>query len=115
MDLKLSLGQYVPSEHAGLETLSGQEELIQRVLMKLQAPRGAFPPLPDYGSRLYLLHREKPSHRNTAALLFAAEALEEEDSVTVESAEVSLSENGQLLVALRLTAAGEATAIELEV
>ena len=52
MELRLKDGKY-DSIGARLCTVSGAEELAQRVMMKLAARRGSFWPLPDYGSRLY--------------------------------------------------------------
>ena len=60
MALLLRGGDYVPDEMGGLRTVEGAEEVLQRVLFQLQARRGSFPFLPELGSRLYLLPREKP-------------------------------------------------------
>ena len=60
------------------------EETAQRVLLRLTARRGGFAPLPEYGSRLYLLPRTaKPSGYETAARQYIAEALAEEPAVEV--------------------------------
>ena len=80
MELKLENGRYVPGAAGGLETVSGREETLQRILMRLQAKKGAFPPLPDYGSRLHTLGTVKPSAREAAAKQFVFEALEGEDA-----------------------------------
>ena len=82
MELKLEQGAYVQAGN-GFVTVSGPEELAQRVMMRLTARRGGFAPLPQYGSRLYLLSRTaKPGQYETAAMQYIAEALEE---VTVTS------------------------------
>ena len=56
-------GDYVPDGAGGFLRAEGTDELLQRVLWKLSIPRGSFPFLPDLGSRLHLLAREKPSAR----------------------------------------------------
>ena len=60
MELKLIDGDYAADASGGLATVSGIEELAQRVLMKLTARRGSFPLMPDYGSRLYTCPRSSP-------------------------------------------------------
>ncbi len=102
MELKLEQGNYVPGE-VGLEQVSGIEELAQRVLMRLTAPRGSFALLPNYGSRLSMLPGIRPSHRESAALQFVAEALEEEVGLKLRSVELLApdgEEAGRLLVQL---------------
>lgn len=79
MEIRLTDGDYKPNGAGGFEQVSGEEELIQRVLFRLQAKRGAFPLMPELGSRLYLLGRERPTARLTAARQYIAEALAEEE------------------------------------
>ena len=83
MELKLSSGDYVPDGMGGLQTLSGSQEIVARVLFLLTARRGKFPFLPRLGSRLWTLTREKPSTRQALAAQYVAEALEEEPDVRV--------------------------------
>ena len=97
LELKLLDGEYVPGPQ-GPELVSGQEELAQRVLMRLTARRGAFPLLPEYGSRLYALSQVKPSQRALAARQYAAEALAEETELVLTDVELlSVSEEGSEL------------------
>ena len=56
-------GDYVPDGMGGLTALSGGAEVLARVLYRLTARRGALPFLPNLGSRLYQLCREKPAAR----------------------------------------------------
>ena len=67
METKLVNGDYVPDGLGGVERLSGADALLGRVLYRLTARRGQFPPLPELGSRLYLLGRETGANRLTAA------------------------------------------------
>ena len=86
MERKLVNGDYTPDGNGGLTVLSGTEELLQRALFRLTARRGAFPFLPELGSQLYRLPREKPSARQALAIQYAAQALEEETELTVTGA-----------------------------
>ena len=88
MELKLEQGDYVPDGAGGFETLEGAHALLARVLFRLTARRGQFPFLPEMGSRLYLLGREKPSARETLALQYVTEALAQEP---VDAEEVILT------------------------
>lgn len=91
-ELKWNNGDLVPDGVGGFCRLEGSEALVQRVLFKLSARRGSFPFLPQLGSKLYLLGREKPSARPALCDQYVRQALEEED-VTVT--EVSYSEQGE--------------------
>lgn len=111
MELKLTDGRYSASGSGGMELVSGYEELMQRVTMKLSARRGGFAAMPDYGSRLHLLYRTKPSDRQEAAKKYVAEALAEESDVTVEDLEVLELGNGALGLRLELMAGGGSAAV----
>lgn len=100
MELKLRDGRYVlDGKHVPME-LDGNDELAQRVALKLQVHRGTFLPMPDYGSRLYTLGRVRPAERETAARQFVLEALADEDGLTLETLELT-EKDGE--AALRLT------------
>ena len=86
MALKLMDGDYVPDGMGDFVSLCGAEDLLNRVLFKLTARRGSFPLLPEVGSRLYLLLREKPSARQAMGAAWAAEALADEDGLSVTEA-----------------------------
>lgn len=85
MEIKFVDGAYVADECGDFETVSGKEEILQRILFKLTAHRGGFPLLPELGSRLFLLPREKSSDRENAARQFIMEALQEEELVVLET------------------------------
>ena len=99
MELKLQNGDYVPDGVGGLLRVEGREALLQRAVFKLTARRGAFPFLPELGSRLWQLGKAPPAQQQAAAVQYAAEALEGE-ALTVESAE--LEPRGQGVVALKV-------------
>jgi phage gp46-like protein len=88
MEWKLIQGDYVPDGRGGLIDLGGGQEVLARVLYRLTARRGSFPFLPELGSRLYQLGREKPSERPALAAQYVAEALREEADLAVRSVEL---------------------------
>ena len=87
MERVLRDGDYVPNGTGGLLTQTGGEEVLARVLFRLTARRGGLPFLPDLGSRLYQLSREKPSARQPLAAQYVAEALRAEPELRVQSVE----------------------------
>ena len=89
MELRLEQGDYVPNGAGGFQRLEGAEALLQRVLFRLTARRGQFPFLPELGSRLYQLGREKPSAREALALQYVTEALVQEPDLAVMGAELT--------------------------
>lgn len=76
MSLKLRQGDYVTDGVGGFQQVSGKEELLENALFLLSARRGGFTLLPELGSRLYTLGRERPSVRADLAAAYAQEALE---------------------------------------
>ena len=107
MERKLIGGDYVPDGRGGLETLSQEEALLQRVLFRLTARRGQFPFLPNMGSRLYQLGREKPSAR---------QALRDETGLEVTGTQLDYAADrlGQLTVYLRWQGEDLSVSVELQ-
>lgn len=81
-ELQMTHGDFVPDGAGDFCRLEGSRALVQRVLFKLTARRGAFPFLPKLGSQLHTLGREKESARQALCMQYVRQALEEED-VTV--------------------------------
>ncbi len=96
MELKWKDKDYQTGETGGLETVSGGQELLQRVLMRLSARRGGFPFLPELGSRLHLLGREPERMRQNVAEVYVREALASEDGLEVIQVNLSEPEAGRL-------------------
>lgn len=114
MERKLINGDYVPDGTGGLTALNGSEEVLARVLYRLTARRGALPFLPELGSRLYLLGREKPSLRQSLAAQYVAEALKDETDLEVQS--VELEQDGETgILTVRLDWRGERLAAQLTI
>lgn len=115
MELKLENGRYVPNTQGSLERVSGKEELLQRIRMKLTARRGGFAAMPDFGSRLYLLGRTRPSERSSVAAQYVAEALADEKGLRLESLRLTDRGDGSADLALSFTASGEALQLETRI
>ncbi len=110
MELKLENGDYIFSG-GGVKTVSGAEELAQRITMKLTARRGKFWPMADYGSRLYtLLGGVKPADRETAIREFVAEALADEENLSLDSIDMRI-EGDVLHLGLSFSCSGTVVSI----
>ena len=94
-------GDYVANGAGGQVGLTGEEALLQRVLFRLTTRRGMFPLLPELGSRLWLLGRERGSGRLSAAREYVAEALAAED-VAVETVTLTDAGGGRLRLTAKL-------------
>lgn len=92
MELNLKNGDYIPNGSGGMERGEGAQAVLNRVLFRLTARRGGLPFLPELGSRLHEILREKPSVRLAAARQYVAQALEGEN---VEVTDVTLTQEGE--------------------
>ena len=115
MELQIQNGDYVPDGLGGFRRLTGGEALLQRVLFRLVPRRGAFPFMPELGSRLYLVLREKPAARQALAEQYVAEALAAEPGLTVEQVILTESGGGRAQVTVGLTWQGETLSVTVEV
>lgn len=88
MSLLLKDRDYVADGNGGVAVASGGDELLGEVLFRLNARRDSFPFLPGVGSRMHLLRRARASERESLALQYAVEALEELEDVAVTGAQV---------------------------
>lgn len=77
-------GDLVPNGAGGFTWVQGEQAVLQRALFKLIARRGSFPFLPELGSKLHTLCREKASARQGLCRQYVAQALEGEDVVIKE-------------------------------
>lgn len=115
MALELRNGDYVPDGVGGLRRVSGREALLQRVLFRLTARRGAFPFGKELGSRLRQLGQVPAAGRQTAAKQYVAEALADEKGVTVESVELAAGADGATVLTAELTYEGEKQLVTLDI
>ena len=106
MELLIQNGDYVPDGLGGLTGLTGGQEVLQRVLFRLQARRGGLPFLPRLGSMLHTLGREKTAARPALARRYVIQALEDED-VEVTGVELAEEQDGRWALTVRLLWQGE--------
>lgn len=114
MALKLQNGDYVPDGVGGLQQVEGREGLLQRALFRLTARRGAFPFLPEMGSRLSQLGALPPAQRQAAAAQYAAEALEGE-ALAVDSVELTAGAEGAMDLTVHCLWQGEPLPVTVEI
>ena len=114
MELELRNGDYLADGVGGLRRVRGREALLQRVLFRLTARRGAFPFWETLGSRLWELGRVPARERPAAARQYVTEALAEEP-VTVENVTVEPGRSGRTAVTVELRYQGEALPVTVEV
>ena len=113
MELKLSEGRYAVRART-LDSVSGDEELAQRIMMKLTAHRGKFWPKPDYGSRLYLLiNGERPSNRENAVRQYVAEALSDEKGVELKDISISQTASDAIFIKLKFAYSDGSFSVEI--
>ena len=110
MSLLLQDRDYADDGNGGVATVQDGDELLGEVLFRLAAHRESFPFLPELGSRMHLLRRAKPSERESLALQYAAEALEDLTEVTVTGASVQ-QEDGAFRVSVELLWQGTLLAV----
>lgn len=92
IEFEMNNGDFNPDGAGGFRQLEGNRALIQRILFRLTARRGALPFLPRLGSQLHTLSREKESARQVLCRQYVCQALEDED-VTVTDVIYTESEN----------------------
>ncbi len=116
MELKLANGDYIPSIESGtcFETVTAMDEILQRVLFKLTVHRGSFPFVPELGSDLWLLYREKKSNRVSAAYQFVAQALQDEKMISIDDVFVNETFDG-IEVDVKLMYEGESASLTIEI
>lgn len=112
MHLKLRNGDYVADGAGGFARTEGDERILEHALFQLSARRGGFSLLPEVGSRLYLLPREKPSEQEALARAYVQEALEPL-GLTVTG--VSVTRSDVLSVVATVSCQGENVALEVAV
>lgn len=93
--------------------LTGAEAALQRLALRLTTRRGSLGFAPEYGSRLHLLLREKPSARPALAAAYVQEAVQQERELTITAVELEQTgERGRLIVSA--TWQGESQTLVLE-
>lgn len=112
MRMKLRNGDYVADGAGGFVRAEGNSRILEQALFMLTARRGGFPLLPELGSRLYLLPKEKPSAWETMARTYIQEALE---PMGLTVTDVTVTKTDVLQVRAVLGGQGEASTVEVTV
>ena len=92
----------------------GTQEVLARALFRLTCRRGSFPFLPELGSRLQELGREKPSAREAAAKIFCASALRDME-LEVDDVRLTQLPDGHARMEVWLTVQDEKQALEVRI
>ena len=90
------------------------QEVLARALFRLTCRRGSFPFLPELGSRLQELGREKPSAREAAAKIFCASALRDME-LEVDDVRLTQLPDGHARMEVWLTVEDEKQALEVRI
>lgn len=114
MENLLRDGDYVPNGFGGFTRLTGTQEQLARALFKLTCRRGALPFLPELGSRLYELGKEKPAGREALARQYCAQALSGM-GLEIESVKVTELPQGHARVEVWMTAQQAQEVLEVEI
>ena len=114
MENLLRDGDYVPNGFGGFTRLYGAQEVLARALFRLTCRRGSFPFLPELGSRLQELGREKPSAREAAAKIFCASALRDME-LEVDDVRLTQLPDGHARMEVWLTVQDEKQALEVRI
>lgn len=113
MSIRLIDRDYRSDGAGGLKSGGSAEQVLDEVLFRLSARRGALPMLPELGSEMYRLRSLKPSARQTMAREYAVQALADLDEATVTDAQVTEGADG-LRVTVDLQWQGESLRVEWE-
>lgn len=112
MSLRQRDGDYIPDGAGDFQRATGTEALLEQARFALCAHRGGFPLMPEVGSRLYLLERERASVREGLARAYAQEAL---NSLGLTVTQVKLTRGDPMLLELSLTYGEEDLNLEVTV
>lgn len=114
MDTKLWNGDHALDGRGLPYLLEDKEELLQRALIRLLIPKGAFARDRALGSELYKLQGAGDSAQR-AALAYVQEALADMDELSVEDVEIQALGDGALAVGIRLNANEKSYELQVEV
>ncbi len=112
MENLLRNGDYVPDGFGGFVRLRGAEKTLARALFCLTCKRGAMVFLPELGSRLYALGKEKSANLEQVAEQYCAEALAPL-GVEISKLQLRVPTKGQAVLELWLEYDGETRQVEV--
>ena len=94
MDTALNNGEFLLDGRGRPVQISGVQEILQQVLIKLTLKKGSFIYDPNLGSELYTLQSTK-GNLQANALMVVKEALKDMPAVVVENVNVELTNDGE--------------------
>lgn len=115
MDTLLVSGDHYTDARGLPVALAGREELIQRVLIRLQVKKGSFLPDPDLGSELYRLPRSDSERTKRLALSYVQEALAGLSAVEVLGVDCAVAGEDLLRVTVRVSVDRQPLALEVDI
>ena len=108
MDIRILNGDWATDGCGMPVSVSGEDELIQRALIRLRTPLGSFLHDASLGSRFFEIDTEREENADRLAFLFACSALAPlGDKVRVVSANVS--DGGDVSVSIIINSQTEVT------
>jgi len=113
MDTLLYNGDHYTDARGLPVTLTGDQELVQRALIRLQVKRGSFLPDPTLGSELYKLRRSAGEQNSRLAMAYVQEALADLPELSVRRVDCALSGLEDLLVTVQVAAGTEQYQLEV--
>ena len=115
MDTLLVQGDHYTDARGLPLAITGEQELIQRALIRLQVKKGSFSLDRSLGSELYKLRHSGSKINNRLAMSYVQEALADMQGVQVRSVSCEPTGLDTLLVTVKLAAAGEDVTLEVTV
>lgn len=115
MDTRLYAGDHALGGRGLPVPIHGDEEVVQRALIRLQVRRGALPQDPALGSGLHRLRGAPPKHLHRLALAYVQEALAPMPEVTVEQVAVHREGRDDLMVEVVLLHAGQSRVLAVTI
>lgn len=98
MDTLLVNGDHFKDKRGYPAQIFGEEELIQKILLKLLIPKGSFVLDTSLGSQLYKLPPAINKANTRTALSYILNALEDVEQITNISVKLNLDTNNNLVI-----------------
>ena len=112
MDTLLTHGDHATDARGIPVSITGTDELLQRVLLRLIVRRGSFKYDKDLGSELYRLSRDTSSATRRAALSYVREALSTLPQLSVVDVDIR-TERERMLITVELSYEGSRYLLEI--
>jgi hypothetical protein len=114
LDTKLAHGDHALDARGIPVRIGGEEELVQRALIRLTAPKGSLTGLPGFGSELRKLRSVRPSLLRQVTRSYVQEALAPLRECAVQGVD-AVRVGDRLTVAVTLSHRGQLRELEVTV